>query len=178
MSERMPLNETPEAAPSDARSSIAGSLTVAGVSFVIVLGMIVGVWVMTSRRQVAAASAPRASSPAALADAEVVTLLDNNYFVTPLPPAGDRSVTYQYTIAVKVAKGRRGMLDQLVAPDGRNMICAVREQVRRIIAAEDYLKLRGEQLDDVKRRIRHTLNSLLSAEVVEDVIFDKWNVIS
>ena len=172
MSERPVLSERSAGRPFESRPSAAVSLAVAGVSFVIVLGLIVGVWVMTSRRPAAASGAvPDAGS-------DVVTLLDNNYFVVPLPPTGDRSVTCQYTIVVRVAKGRRAMLDDLVAPGGRNMIAAVREQVRRIIAAEDYLKLRSEQLDDVKRRIRHCLNGLLGAEVVEDVFFDTWNVIS
>jgi flagellar basal body-associated protein FliL len=57
------------------------------------------------------------------------------------------------------------------------MTSVIRENVRKIIGKEDYLKLRAEQLDDVKRRIRLDLNALLDADVVEDVVFDKWNVI-
>ena len=168
-----------EATPA-ASAPVVPSLVVAAVSFLIILAMILSVWVMGSRQR-AAAEPPARPAVAALAasgQSDIVLLLENNYFVTPLPPTGDRSVTYQYSVAVKVARGRRTLLDALIAPDGRNMLPAVREQVRRIIAAEDYLKLRSEQLDDVKRRIRHALNGLMGADVVEDVIFDKWNVMS
>ncbi len=172
-----PTKTAPGVAPAPA--SAVPSLVVAAVSFIIVLGMILSIWVMASKRHVSAAPATRAAGGVAPgADSDVVMLLENNFFVTPLPPTGDRSITYQYSVAVKVAHGRRAGLDDLVAPGGRNMLPAVREQVRRTIASEDYLKLRAEQLDDVKRRIRHYLNGLLGGDVVEDVIFDKWNVIS
>ncbi len=179
MTER-PANSDRAAVPAASRpSSVLPSLIVAALSFLILLGMFVGVWVLTSRHPLAAATEEAGSGlDAPEANTELVMLVDNNYFVAPMPPAGDRSVTYQYTIAIKVVKSRRGVFDRLVAGDGRNMLSAVREQVRKIIGAEDYLKLRAEQLDGVKRHIRFYLNGLMDGEVVEDVIFDKWNVIS
>lgn len=169
-----------EKTPAEA-TSVVPSLVVAAVSFVVILTMIIGVWLMASRRRLDAATADtgaRAQAVAAGARSDVVVLLDNTYFVTPMPPTGDRSVTYQYTIAVKVAPGRRASIDELIGADRRNMMSVIREQVRRIIAAEDYLKLRAEQLDEVKRNIRHYLNGQAGGDVVEEVIFDKWNVIS
>jgi flagellar basal body-associated protein FliL len=162
-------------APS-ARDGGVMPLVVAAFSFVVVLTMIVGVYLLISRGPADAASSAGAKRPQSAS--ELVTLIDNNHFVMPLSASGDGSVTCEYTIAVRVAGKGRAALDDLVAPDGRNMLAAVREQVRKIIAAEDVARLRGEQLDGVKRRIRAYLNGLMDNEAVEDVIFDQWNVIS
>jgi hypothetical protein len=179
MTERPVNSDRAVPAPTSKHSNVLPSLVVATLSFLILLGMFVGVWLLTSRHPLAAATGEIGSDTAAPApNTELATLIDNNNFIAPLPPAGDRSVTYQYTIVVKVLKSRRGVFDRLVSAEGGNMLPAIREQVRKIIAAEDYMKLRAEQLEGVKRHIRFYLNGLMDGEVVEDVIFDKWNVIS
>ena len=156
-------------------NSAVAALAIGAVSFLVVIAVVAVLWLFCCSAPTSRANAGSASTAEGY---DIVTLLDNVHFVTPLPPAGDRSITYQYTVDVKVAKGRRQVLDNLVSPDGRNMLPAIKENVRKIIAAEDYLKLRSEQLDDVKRNIRRYLNGLMAGNIVEDVIFDKWNVIS
>jgi hypothetical protein len=109
---------------------------------------------------------------------ENVVLLEDGQFTTTLAPLGDRSVTFEYTITVSVVKGFKPRLEQLLDPSRGNRRSVVKEHVRKIIAREDYVKLRSEQLEDVKRAIRQDLNGLVGCDVVEDVIFDKWNVIA
>jgi hypothetical protein len=65
---------------------------------------------------------------------------------------------------------------EFIDPGKGNMLPVIKETVRKIIGREDYMKLREERLDDVKRRIKHDLNTLMGGEVVGEVVFDEWNV--
>ena len=178
--EEQPVTETPTPAPDGLftlRALIVGSAT-----FVVVIGIVVAVYVLAS---------PAGEPPAEAAPARPVTdvprpaeggfdnvmLLEDYQFTTTLPPTGDRSITYKYSITVKILKSRRETFDEFIAPDKKNMMPAVKESIRKIIGDEDYLKLRSEKLGDVKRRIKQGLNAMLDGEVVEDVIFDRWDVI-
>jgi len=153
---------------------------VAAVSFLVVMGVVVAVYVLCPWGAPVVVSAREVASRDEEAPAqgfEHVLLLEDYQFTKALPPLGDRSVTYEYTITLKVARSHREMLIDLIDPGRRNMLSVVKESIRRIIGREDYLKLRSEQLQDVKRRIADDLNARMHADVVQDVIFDKWNVI-
>jgi flagellar basal body-associated protein FliL len=154
--------------------------TVTGVAtFLALLGVAGAVYVFalrgTSGPAGAMGSGPSAAGRAGL---ENVVLLEDAQFTTTLPQLGDRSVTFEYTITVSVVKGLRPRLEQVLGASRGNKMPVIREHIRRIIAREDYAKLRAEQLEDVKRAIRQEINALVGSEAEEDVIFDKWNVIA
>jgi len=155
---------------------------VALAAFLVVLGVAGGVYILALRGSVQsgaylAGAAETGKEGPRSALFENVPLLENYQFTAALAPLAGRSVTFEYTITLRILKSERQRLDQLLDPNEANMKPVIQESIRKIIGKEDYLKLRSEQLEDVKRRIRQELNTLLNGEVVEDVIFDKWNVI-
>lgn len=173
--------EAPAPAPAPEGLLSLRALVVGVAAFVVVILIVITIFLFTPP----SGDAPPEEAPEAGEDADEppaeggfvnVLLLDGYQFTTTLPPRGDRSVTYDYSITVKVIKSRREKLDALMDPEKENMMSTVRESIRKIIGREDYLRLRAEQLDDVKRHIKIKLNALMNSEVVEDVIFDKWNV--
>jgi hypothetical protein len=156
------------------------ALLAGAATLIVVLGVAGAVYVFALRGVSGRAGTAGGESVAAAraAGVENMVLLEDAQFTTTLPPLGDRSVTFEYTITVSVAKGLKSRLEQVLDPSRGNKMSVVREHVRKIIAREDYGKLRSEQLEDVKRAIRQEINSLAGCEAVEDVIFDKWNVIA
>lgn len=158
------------------------ALIVGAVTFVVVIGMVITVYVFSAPAGETPTEGPPVEKPArpepsAEGGFDNVTLLEDYQFTTTLPPTGDRSVTYKYSVTVQVFKSRRVEFDEFIAPDKKNMLPTIKECIRKIIGSEDYLKLRSEKLGDVKRRIKQKLNTLMAGEVVEDVIFDRWDVI-
>lgn len=150
------------AAPSTGGRFAMRAIIVAALSFSVVVAVVIAIHVMSGR------------GPAF----DNVRLLENGRFTMTLPPMGDRSVMFEYTIAVKVISSRGEMLDELIDPEQRNMMPRIQESIRQIIRKEDYLKLREEKLDDVKRHIKQSLNAMMNGKkVVEEVIFEKWDVI-
>ncbi|HUW58481.1 MAG TPA: hypothetical protein VMZ92_17735 [Planctomycetota bacterium] len=178
--EQEPAAETP--APVPAGGFSPGALIVGAVTFVVVIGMVITVYVFTApagERPVepSPADEPAQASTPAQGGFDNVMLLEDYQFTTTLPPTGDRSVTYKYSVTVKVLKSRRLEFEEFIDPDKKNMLPTIKESIRKIIGSEDYLNLRSEKLGDVKRRIKQKLNALMDAEVIEDVIFDRWDVI-
>lgn len=158
------------------------ALIVGGVTFVAVLGMVIAIYVFSAPtgdppgKEIVPEPRTRDEVPAE-GGFVIVTLLQNYQFTTTLPPTGDRSITYKYSITLKVIKSRRPSFDELIDPEKRNMMPLIKETIRKIIGSEDYLKLRSEKLEGVKRRIKQKLNALMDSEVVDDVIFERWDII-
>jgi flagellar basal body-associated protein FliL len=185
----------PEAAPDAAAPATAPApagpmpalfskpaLIVAAATFAAVLGTAVLLFLMivprgeTRAEETSKESKGEKGGKAVGSEPAYVTLVEDCQFTTTLPPTGDRSVTYEYSITVKVAPGFDEKVREMIDPKRRNMLSVIQAEVRQIIAQEDYLKLRANRLEDVKRRIQQHLNTIFKSDAVLEVIFAKWNV--
>ena len=171
------------------------SILVAGVSFVVVIIMVIVVYSMTpggGDRDALAGDEALPEPPTVdagevdSADAEKsdeklinVPLLVYERITTSLPPHGDRGISYEYSITVRVPEEESEKLKLLLDPEEpTNRLGEVKEIVRIIIKKEDYMRLREEKLSGVKRLIKQRLNALIAdKEVIREVVFDVWNVI-
>lgn len=151
------------------------SLLIGVVTFVVLLGGICAMWVFVVRKP--AAAPPAVAKSEAVADKGPLvyySLIDRYTFATTLPPLGERTVTFEYGIAVQIHKLDETRLKKIV--DGQQLMPKLQSDIRRIISQEDYVKLRSQDLVHVAGQIRDVVNANLGEKLVTDVVFPVWNV--
>ncbi|HUV39159.1 MAG TPA: hypothetical protein VMY39_06065 [Planctomycetota bacterium] len=169
----------PVAGPGDGNFTLR-ALIVAAVTFVVVLGMVIGVYVFNVMGKPGSGT-PEDDRTVDKQEPETptlasVTLLEKNVARTVIGPQRDQSVTCIYTLAVRVPTNRVERVQKLVDPAGDNLLAVVKEKVRRIIMRTEYPKLCEENLDGAKLQIIQELNLLLGDDIVKQVVFEEWTV--
>ena len=141
------------------------------VTFVLLLGGILAAWgfVVHQSGNPAATVAPTGNGALVYH-----TLIDRYVFATTLPPLGDRTVTFEYSVAVQIKQEDRKVLEDMIAQ--RQLLGKLQADIRKVISQEEYTKLRSQELGDVAREVRDVVNADLGQKLFMDVIFPVWNV--
>jgi len=152
------------------------SLIIGLATFVVILAAIAGAFVFVVKKPAAEAPEPIAPPPKVEKSGNTIyhTLIERYTFSTSLPPLGDRSVAFEYSVAVQVDEADKERLVGML--DGQQLMLKLQADIRRIISQEEYSKLRSDNLEDVARQVRDKLNTELGEEIVQEVVFPIWNV--
>lgn len=168
--------EEPQAGPADIVLNRL-SLLVGLVTFMVLLSAIAGAFIFVVGKPAAESAKPVAPAPppkTKSGNSTYHTLIERYTFSTSLPPLADRSVAFEYSVAVQIDEADRERLDNLLQE--QQLMLKLQADIRRIISQEEYTKLRTGDLKDVARRVRDKLNDELGEKIVQEVVFPIWNV--